>query len=322
MKSIRSAQLTALVTAMLVCVNAAAIEMDLAVPQSQARSLELDLGRLNQFNYLNDFTDHATALILKTKGPITGQVLKRWLDERVSLIVSETLDLESSIRVAPGVAIYPEPKTFPSLDSPPAPPQGTPQTPDQPQRKVYTVMSNMGAGLYLMAKENRVLLALKKSEGNLLPLVSPREGFIQIGEGLFLPKLRVNEQVQDAPANSVSRLSTLFHEARHSDGHGASLGFMHAICPEGHSYAGHPACDKNLNGPYSVGAQVMKTLTQACGDCSTKEKTILKMIEADSRSRILKTFKDSGGRVHQAKNWSDQPERMLSFIPAKKARLE
>ena len=165
----------------------------------------------------------------------------------------------------------------------------------------------------MMGKQSKVLLALKKTDGSVLPLVSPHRGFIQIGEGLFLPRLRVNPAAQDLPANSVERLSTFFHESRHSDGHGKSLGFTHAICPEGHPYAGYPACDKNLNGPYTVGAQVLKTMAQACGDCSVKEKTIMKMIEADSRSRILKTFVDANGKTVAATNWSDRFEVIQKY---------
>jgi hypothetical protein len=175
-------------------------------------------------------------------------------------------------------------------------------------------MSNLGAGLYLMAKQRQILLAMRRSDGKIIPVTSPRVGLVQIGEGLFFKKFQVNPEVPGAPANSVSRLSTIFHEARHSDGHGESLSFGHAYCPSGHAYEGYPACDRNLNGPYTIGAQMLKTLTQGCGDCSIKEKTILKAIEADSRSRVLKAYRDSKGNLKAATLWSDRPERILKVV--------
>jgi hypothetical protein len=297
-----------------------AIEVDLGVPQNQARSIYLDQEYLKKLQFQNNDAEKVTARMLKLKGPLTAAQLQKWLDERVSLIISEEMKLESSIVVAPGVVQYPEASVMPTLER-------TKLSPDSPERsepraKPVLVMSNTGAALYVMGKENRILLGLKKTDGSFLPLVSPHHGFIQIGAGLFLERLRVNPQFQDAGANALSRLSTLFHESRHSDGHGATLGFMHAICPAGHDYAGYPACDKNLNGPYTVGAQVLKTLAQACGDCSTKEKTVLKMIEADSRSRILRTFKDGKGKLVQASNWSDRFEQIKSFTPTRGNGLE
>ena len=62
-----------------------------------------------------------------------------------------------------------------------------------------------------------------------------------------------------------------------------------------------------------MGAQVLKTMAQACGDCSVKEKTIMKMIEADSRSRILKTFVDANGKKAVATNWSERFEVIQKY---------
>jgi hypothetical protein len=296
-----------------------AIEVDLGVPAAQGRSLSLDQTYLKKLHFQNNQNDEVTKKLLGIKSLMTAPALQDWLDERVALVISEKMDLDQSIMVAPGVAQYPEPKTLPEPDRTTVKPKPSGQG---DASEPVLVMSNTGAALYMMAKENKVLLALKKTSGDLLPLLSPQGGVIQIGKGLFLERFRVNREVQDHPANSLSRLSTLFHESRHSDGHGATLGFMHAICPEGHAYAGYPACDKNLNGPYTVGAQVLSSLIEACEECTTKDKAILKMIEADSRSRVLKTFQDGKGRVVQAIAWSDRPEKMISFTRSGGSVLE
>jgi hypothetical protein len=296
-----------------------AIEVDLGVPAAQGHSLSLDQTYLKKLHFKNNQNDEVTKKLLGIKSLITAPALQGWLDERVALVISEKMDLDQSIMVAPGVAQYPEPKILPEPDRTTVKPKPSGQG---AASEPVLVMSNTGAALYMMAKENKVLLALKKTNGDLLPLLSPQGGVIQIGKGLFLDRFRVNREVQDHPANSLSRLSTLFHETRHSDGHGVTLGFMHAICPEGHAYAGYPACDKNLNGPYTVGAQVLSSLIEACEECTTKDKTILKMIEADSRSRVLKTFQDGKGRVVQAIAWSDRPEKMISFTRSGGSVLE
>jgi hypothetical protein len=299
--------------------QAFAIEVDLGVPAVQGHSLNLDQTYLKKLHFKNSQKDEITKKLLGIKNLLTAPALQGWLDERVALVISEKMDLDQSIMVAPGVAQYPEPKLLPKPDRSTAKPKPSSQG---DASEPVLVMSNTGAALYIMAKENKVLLAIKKTNGELLPLLSPQGGVIQIGKGLFLERFRVNREIQDHPANSLSRLSTLFHESRHSDGHGATLGFMHAICPEGHAYAGYPACDKNLNGPYTVGAQVLSSLIEACEECTTKEKTILKMIEADSRSRVLKMFQDGKGRLVQALAWSDRPEKMISFTRSRGSELE
>ena len=293
--------------------RALGMELDSAVPAEQARSIQNDLALLGRLHYREGASAQETRKLLHIKGDVNGSSLSHWLNERVALVVSEQLDLEHSLVVAPGKAVYPEADRFPQLDPPKNKPESAPAPSDAPQRKPVIVMANLGSAFYLMAKQNKVLIGLKKTAGGVLPLVSPHGGFIQIGEGLFLKAFQVNPDGQDAPANSISRLSTFFHESRHSDGHGETLGFMHAICPEGHAYAGYPACDRNLNGPYTVGAQMLKTLAESCDQCSVREKTILKMIEADSRSRILKTFPGSAGKLETAKNWSDQYEKVRSY---------
>lgn len=299
--------------------QAGALEMDTAVPPEQAQLLRGDLEYLNRIQYQDNEVDRQTTQLMKMNRRLSGARLSEWLNERVSTVVSESLKLEESVLVSRVKPVYPEAGVFPAFERPPTPRQPAPRAPSGASdgSRPMVVMSNIGAGLYMMGKQRQILLALKKSDGNVVPLLSPHGGIIQIGEGLLFKKFQINQEHPAAAANSVSRLSTLFHEARHSDGHGATLAFGHAYCPEGHAYAGYPACDKNLNGPYTVGAQVMKSLAQGCGDCSIREKTILKAMEADSRSRILKTFKDAQGREQRATVWSDDAERIVRLSQMK-----
>ena len=306
----------AIIVGAVVSSQAFAVTVDSGVADDQRKSVEADQRYLKKLQYQNNADDQETARLLKISGPVTADKLQAWLDERVSTVVSESLDIQTSLMVAPGIANYPEASVFPKTEKPKLKPESNPTPPPASggqDAKPVIVMANLGAAVYMMGKQNHVLLALRKADGTPLPMASPHHGFIQIGAGLFLDRFRVNPLSQDAPANALSRLSTFFHESRHSDGHGETLGFPHAICPEGHPYAGYPACDKNLNGPYTVGAQVLKTLSQACGECSTREKAILKIIEADSRSRILKSFPDENGKLVNAKNWSDRFEQIQSF---------
>jgi hypothetical protein len=296
------------------------LEMDSGVSPEQARLLTGDLEYLNRIQYQDNEVDRETARLMRIRGRLTGAHLEAWLNERVSTVVSEDMNLGESLMVSRVKPTYPEPGVFPEMEKPPAPkPAASPAAPNgaSEEFKPKVVMSNLGAGLYIMGKQRQILLALKKTDGKIHPILSPRRGVIQIGEGLFYKRFQIVPEHPAAAANSVSRISTLFHEARHSDGHGKTLAFGHAYCPEGHAYAGYPACDKNLNGPYTVGALILKTLAQGCGDCGIREKTILKAIEADARSRVLKTFKNNQGQEQKATVWSDTPEAVLKVTQIK-----
>jgi hypothetical protein len=300
-----------------------AIEMDAGVKEEQASTLRRDLEFLGRIQYQDNQADRETAGLMGIRGRLSAASLSGWLDARVSTVLSEDLKIEESLLVSRVKPIYPEPGVFPPRETPPAPKPAPPAPSREPpsgsseDSRPKIVMSNLGAGLYMMGKQRNILLALKKGDGKIVPVVSPRTGLIQIGEGLFFKKFQVNQENVQAPANSISRLATLFHEARHSDGHGATLAFGHAYCPEGHAYAGYPACDKNLNGPYTIGAQILKTLAQGCGDCSVREKAILKAMEADARSRILRLYRDPKGNPVNATHWSDRPEQVTRIVQVK-----
>lgn len=148
------------------------------------------------------------------------------------------------------------------------------------------VMSNLGSAVYMMGKMSKVLLGIKVDDEKIYAK-SPRVGIIQVGEGLFFKDFMLNKDNVNAPANSISRLGTFFHEARHSDGTGISTTFAHDICPEGHPMAGYAACEASGNGPYTIGALTERHLIRNCTSCSNEELGGLTMKVADSFSRII-----------------------------------
>ncbi len=165
------------------------------------------------------------------------------------------------------------------------------------------VMSNMGAALYLGGKTLDIVLGVRMKGIGRIPVTSPRTGVIMVGEGLFYDGYFGSDIPKDSPVRSGFRMATFFHEARHSDGNGKSLGFLHGLCPEGHDYAGLGACDRNLNGPYTVGALVQEHMAANCSNCSEREREALRVFALDSRSRIIPQ-KDGSKAV----DWDASPE--------------
>jgi hypothetical protein len=169
--------------------------------------------------------------------------------------------------------------------------------------KVVTVMTNVGGGLYSFSKEKHSILTLSIPGLNDVTLISPRTGIIQIGKGLFDKDIAgLSKEPNQSIVRFAFRMGTFFHEARHSDGHGKSLTFPHAICPAGHDYEGTAACDKNLNGPYTVGAHFFSSLARSCENCSAHELEMLHIEALDSFSRVLpitvaKSASDPDGKI-------------------------
>lgn len=271
--------------------------------------IERDLDVLSNLKFKDTPAETLQLLGLKS---LSAQTATQWLNDRVKYVVAENalsplqLILKRVVSVERQGVTYPNATIIPYAMNPankgPAVEPVAPVVPQAPsvdagegERKIYTVMSNIGAGIYFGGKDQGVVYSLKISRGLIKSplkavIESPRVGIIQIGEGLFLDGLSVTPSKPNAVANSLKRLSTFFHEARHSDGNGVSLAFAHSVCPTGHNYAGSPACDENLNGPYTVGALFTTELLKACDDsCTEVEKTELKADIVDSYSRVLKT---------------------------------
>lgn len=256
--------------------NTAGIRFSRNVPKQQIDLMNKDLSLLRGL-----LTESDPALIKLFNMDISGANYEAWLAQRSRIVVDENLQPnQSNIRILNQRYTYPNPQ-MPNLEIGKAPTTGG---------EVKIMMSNLGGGLYLAGKEMRALLGLDIPGIGVVTINSPRVGIFQIGEGHFMPLLRrQNSADNQSFANSLSRLSTFFHEARHSDGNGKSLIFAHAICPEGTVYAGYNACDLSSNGPYAIGAGFLKSVANNCEaqGCSEAEKEALRNEYTDSYSRIV-----------------------------------
>lgn len=248
---------------------------------------------------------------------LNAATASNWLNERVNYVIEE--DALTVMKLLFKKTIYVEQKnvTFPNANVTPYSLDPKNETQDlsamnSKQDEVLTVMSNLGAALYLGGKSQNTLYGMKVSRGILKSQIkvtvdSPRAGIIQVGEGLFHNQLTINPGNENALANSLNRLATFFHEARHSDGNGASLSYAHSKCPAGHELAGEYACDESLNGPYAVGALMTVEMIRSCEDnCTEREKEILKLIALDSAGRIMFTTKKGTPAV----DWDASPESL------------
>lgn len=234
----------------------------------------------------------------------------KWLNDRVNYVIEENALTVFKLLVKRVIYVEQDGVSYPNANV-------LPYSQDIGNQFVnkeegITVMSNMGAALYMGGKTEKKLYGMKVSRGLLkkqikVTIDSPRAGVIQVGEGLFDPRLTVNNENPTALANSLNRLATFFHEARHSDGNGVSLAFAHSKCPAGHDMEGLYACDENLNGPYTVGAVMMTEMIKSCdGNCSEREKEVLKAIALDSAGRIMHTTH----KGTQATDWDAAPESL------------
>lgn len=217
---------------------------------------------------------------------LSASSLELWLTERLGHIVADDFDPLREF-IATTSHTYQNAYIFPRFDEEVV-------TPLDPSATMLTVMANIGTAQYLIGKSQRQLYAFDfeaiDGQTKRIELTSPRVGVVKIGPGLFHPKLNFNSNDLSAEVNSIMRLATLFHEARHSDGNGETLGFFHAVCPTGHAYQGRSACDKNLNGPYMLDALLIEKFMASCQSCSAEELKFLSKHAADSRARVLTSY--------------------------------
>src|SRR5690606_3079638 len=116
------------------------------------------------------------------------------------------------------------------------------------------------------AKKNNMRARFNFSESQSLEVLSPRVGLIILYDTYFnTQKFGINRSNPKAYSNSLNRISTLLHEARHSDGNGPSLGFPHVKCPATKpEYEGFAACDIATNGAYAIEAAMHKKFIEEC----------------------------------------------------------
>lgn len=143
-------------------------------------------------------------------------------------------------------------------------------------------------------------------------LNSSRMGFVQLGDPY------------SAVDNSIFRIATLIHEARHSDCPngitGSQLdqfldpqskpsnddiisvigtcGFLHPDCPAGHPLAGKPACEDGEGwGAYSVMIPFNRMIYRQCTNCSEDDRQAAAVSASEAATRIIRVDDLLDGRL-------------------------
>lgn len=275
------------------------------IEKSVAAKIERDMDVLDNFNF-----KQANPKILKVMGlsNLNATSASKWLGDRVKYIIEQSNLTYTQLLKNKVLFIEQEDASYPNAGLSPHSFNANKQG-----KNDSLLMTNTGSTLYFTGKKDSRLYGINiaSNEFSKRPIQvivdSPRAGIIQVGNGLFSPLYTPNTADENSLANSINRLGTFFHEARHSDGNGTSLGFFHSKCPAGHDMAGAFACDENLNGPYNVGALMILEMIKSCGDnCSEKEKEFLKITALDSANRII--YRTSKGA--QATGWDATPESL------------
>lgn len=274
----------------------AKISISKKVNRAHSALLKSDLSELKYFEFPNS-AEEKTLNLFETDS-LTSTFLRDWLYKRVSYIV-EDKDFKKFTPVSQKSRNSKEltDDDFPIIEKSYFP----------ESKGGNTLMSNFGASIYYHGKLKNKHYSIKYKKSMFTDkrvlVKSPRVGILRVGKGLFEKANTINHKDDDSIANTIHRLSTLFHEARHSDGNKKSLGFFHSICPSDSDYAGLLACDNNLNGPYSIGAAVQKEFLKNCDSCSEAEKEVLRMVITDSLSRVVKkTYKVSDNPTERVAN--------------------
>ncbi|MEA9357217.1 hypothetical protein SHI21_13415 [Bacteriovorax sp. PP10] len=248
----------------------AGIYFDSSLPASQLRTMKDDLTYL----YKNPITDFDPEFQTMAELPkVDGPQMYNWIYNRVKYIIGQDYQFSGRNLVKKTGHVFPATPLPPSISNRANALAG------------IIIMSNTGADLYLTGKRDNILSGIKL-DGDSVFAPSPRVGILQVGEGLFLERLAVNKD-QNSEANKIKRIGTIFHEARHSDGHANHIGFIHDECPPGHNMSGFEACDGSSNGSYSLEAVALKSLLLNCLTCSNEDKTKLSVDIADSFNRVV-----------------------------------
>jgi hypothetical protein len=256
----------------------AGLKLMAGLPDDQVERIKRGFDALKRF----DFSPKNTAAIRRIMGirEVNEASLLAWLDDRVQAVVGESYDIDDHLIRQDRCYRYAEGGVLPELE------QIAVETGDSSER-VAIVMRNVGVSAYYDAKRSDRLTYTEIPGIGKLPITSPRVGIIQIGESLFDPDNQTSPKRPEAAGNSVYMLSSFFHEARHSDGHGKTMGFFHAACPKGHSLEGTLSCDRSLNGPYAVDAAMTEAMLRGCPDCTASDREQLRTMIADYHNRIL-----------------------------------
>ena len=237
--------------------------------------------------------------------------LQNWLEDRIQYVVKTDFDLNANLYQSSHNFNYPEPDLLPDTFLDQAQKKKSQEVLSEESYETVrsdVIMANEGTSIYATGKYYHALLVLDLGPLGQVPFISPRVGLLQMGPGLFPQGMvRGTQNLFE----DIFRSSTLFHEARHSDGHGKSLGFMHVACPAGHTYAGEEACDSVTNGAYAVGSLLHKSLMTSCSSCTVGTLTALRILYLDIADRVLPPPTDAlanSTATPALQIWDDAPE--------------
>ncbi|MBC7692465.1 MAG: hypothetical protein H7222_11940 [Methylotenera sp.] len=219
------------------------------------------------FNLLSNLQfNSASSTFKQIFGGTTSNDVLTYIDERVKFVVPNTQNIDQRILL------------------------NASSTP--PESGGVILASNIGTPLWLYSETIKPQKVQFRVGNQAVPVSSSRVGIVMLGEGY-----RQN-------VGTMLRLSTLVHEARHSDCTGGisradvqrihdgqlptqkTCGHLHVDCPVGHPLAGLPACDDHSWGAYAIELVFTAITSRECTNCSETQKQQALAIASDSASRI------------------------------------
>lgn len=268
-------------------VYAGGIYLDDSLGKSRQDILKQDIEKLasdySNYSSLNSiFNDHLNS----------GANLISWLNKRVKYLFYGnflTKHYDKSISVADTSYLkFPDQDRLPLFDD---------ASSLRSESTAAVIMQNESASFYYTGKKNKALLEFQHPYRDEIKITidSPRAGIISVQSGWDRTSTELNPNSKNSAVNFINRISVLFHEAKHSDGHAENLAYFHSLCPNTypgsdtkHSYAGMRACDKMINGPYRIQVELIKVLLKKYStELNIRGRTLLEVVVADYASRII-----------------------------------
>ena len=274
------------------CSSRVHVKYDSTVSADEQQLMESDFDKIASLN-IPDNQSSGEASLLGISG-FSGSSISSWIGARTKYIAGDNYSTDSSVvAIASGVAYTPQlfnEVGFRALSDAFRITTGinSGRLSDDSSSTVQTVMTNIGAAVYLQGKQNSIIYAMQVA-GDQVTDNTPMIGVVQIGPGLFQSKT-LPDSPPDSLANACLRGSTYVHEDGHTRGNGTNAGMPHAQCTTG-TYSGYYACENNLNGPYVLGRVFLTQCYYACAQsgCTPEELDEITTFIADLASRLLPT---------------------------------
>ena len=259
--------------------RSAALEFDASVSPEERRIINKDLENLCRLNYDLDDEDINYFFGIFGIETLSCDRLKRWLGERIGIITRHLSDLPYSVD-------HWRPRFFPEAI-------------DYYFTGAYRKLlereaqggSSLGAfNLGTLVTEIRSTLSLSEypayfmrisdnAERSLVPLRT-RQSIIYLMDRFFHPQLGSADT--SSIADSMLRLSLLFHEARHSDGFNEEQSrFDHILCADGRR-----VCDDFFDEANGIHFTFLYFASLACDGCTDYERYVLNA-EAENRFHLI-----------------------------------